>query len=87
MRRKPKVEILKATPCIEGLFLAILQHPKFTQVAAASDVCKREFEANYISADKKTDKRSYIDKFPRRVVEERRAKVPELNAILKAMQV
>ncbi|MCK4946371.1 MAG: RloB domain-containing protein, partial [Alphaproteobacteria bacterium] len=30
MRKKPLIEMLNATPCIEGLMLAILKHPKFS---------------------------------------------------------
>lgn len=87
MHKKPHVEILKSTPCIEGLFLLILQHPNFSQTSTLSDNCKREFESKYIPADKKTDKRSYADKFPREVLEGRRGSIPELDAILKAMQI
>ena len=87
MKKKPRIEILLTTPCIEGLFLAILQHPNFSQASASSDNCKREFEANYIQADKKTDKRSYAAVFPRAVLDGRRGRVQELDDILKAMQV
>ncbi|MBU0649531.1 MAG: RloB domain-containing protein [Candidatus Omnitrophota bacterium] len=87
MHKKPPIEILKSTPCIEGLFLAILQHPNFSQKNALSDNCKREFEINYISDDKKTDKRSYVDRFTREILDERRKNIQELDAILKAMQV
>ncbi len=87
MRKKPPIQILKATPCIEGLFLAILQHPNFSQSSAPSSMCKREVETRYISADKKTDKRSYAAKFSQEVLENRRRIIPELDAILKAMQV
>ncbi len=59
MNKRPSVEILKATPCIEGLFLAILKHPNFAQQSAISSNCKRIFEIEYIAADKKTDKYAY----------------------------
>jgi hypothetical protein len=87
MRKKPRVEMLKSTPCVEGLLLAVLQHRNFSQASATSDYCKREFETNYISADKKTDKRAYAEQFTEEVVRNRRAAVAELEAILKAMQV
>lgn len=87
MNKRPHIEILKASPCIEGLFLAILKHPGFSQTSALSDNCKREFHARYLSAEKKMDKRSYADKFPRTVLDDRRTNVPELDVILKAMQV
>lgn len=87
MNKRPRIEVLKSTPCIEGLFLAILRHPGFSQVSASSDNCKREFHAKYISEDKKMDKRPYADKFSRAVIDERRAQVLELDVILRAMQI
>lgn len=87
MNKRPRIEILTSTPCIEGLFLAVLKHPGFSQASASSNNCKREFYEKYISADKKTDKRAYADKFPRALLDRNRVSVPELGAILKAMQV
>lgn len=87
MRKKPRVEMLKSTPCVEGLLLAVLQHRNFSQTSVTSDYCKREFEAKYIPADKKTDKRSYAERFTEEIIRSRRAAVAELEAILKAMQV
>jgi len=87
MHKRPRIGILRATPCVEGLFLAILQCPNFSQDRKASSNCKREFETKYIPADKKTDKRSYADEFPRAVLDGRRGSVQELDDILKAMQV
>lgn len=87
MNKRPHVEVLKATPCIEGLFLAILKHPGFSQVSAVSDSCKRDFHADYISEEKKMDKRSYATRFSKTILDSRRGQVPELDIILKAMQV
>ncbi len=87
MRKKPRIEILQTTPCIEGLFLAILRYPNFSPASTSSAYCKREFENNYIAADKKTDKRSFANKFPREALDKHRSSVPELDAILRAMQV
>jgi len=87
MRKKPRVEMLLSTPCVEGLFLAILQHHNFSQASATSSYCKQEFEAKYIPADKKTDKRAYAERFTQRVIEDRRHAVLELDAVLKAMQI
>lgn len=87
MKKRPRIEVLNATPCIEGLFLAILNQSSFSQASATTDYCKREFETKYMASDRKTDKRSYIDKFPKTLLDERRTNVPELDFILKAMQV
>jgi len=87
MKKRPRVEMLKTTPCIEGLFLAVLRYPKFSQTSLSSDGCKREFEKCYLTSERKTNKRSYADKFPRALLDERRMNIPELDYILKAMQV
>ena len=86
MKKKPSVGILNATPCIEGLFLAILRYPNFSQKSATSDNCKREFEASYLSAEKKMDKRAYASHFSKEVLDRIRKDITELDAILKAMQ-
>lgn len=87
MRKRPRIEMLKATPCIEGLLLAILEYPDFSQQSTTSDKSKKAFKAKYLSEDKKIDKRSYERIFSRQIIEERRKAVPELDAILKAMEV
>ncbi len=85
IKQKPCIKILEATPCIEGLFLAILKFPNFSQSTAQSTICKKEFEQVYIRANKKTDKRSYATVFPRTMIEGCRNGVLELNCILEAM--
>jgi len=81
MNKKPRIEMLYATPCIEGLMLAILNHPKFSQTKALSDDCKRMF-AKYVSEDKKTDRRAYEGVFTKKILEARRKDVEELKSIL-----
>ena len=58
MRKKPHIEMLKTTPCIEGLLLAILDLG-FSQQATTSIESKRIFKSNYLPEEKKTDKCSY----------------------------
>ena len=87
MKKRPKIEILKSTPCIEGLFLAILGHNNFSQIGSRSDQCKREFEAHHMADDRKTDKRAYASKFTKVILDAQRKVIAELEAILKAMQV
>ncbi len=87
MNKRPSIEVLKATPCIEGLFLAILGHTNFSQAGTSTDHCKRVFEANYMTDDRKTDKRAYANRFGKAVIDAQRRIISELDAILKAMQV
>ena len=67
MKKKPRIEMLNATPCIEGLMLAILKHPKFSQTKTTSDDCKRIFN-KYVPEDKKTDRRSYEGVFTKKIL-------------------
>jgi len=87
MRTRPPIIILPVQPCIEGLFLAILNHNNFSQANATSDFCKREFERNYIPADRKTDHRAYPQHFPRVVLDSQRRNVAQLDAILRAVNI
>lgn len=82
IKEKPCIEILWAAPCIEGLFLSILDNTN----PNLSDDCKREFEKNYIPSNKKTDKGSYTGIFTKDVLNQQRKNISELDAILKAMQ-
>lgn len=85
IRKKPPIEILKATPCIEGLFLKILNHPNFSQKKVSSDICKRIFKARYNFKGKKTNKHSYENIFTKKIFLIRRKEVQELENILNAM--
>lgn len=87
IKKKPPIKILKTSPCIEGLFLAILQYTSFSPTNASSNECKSLFEKNYISADKKTDKRSYNEIFTQEIINNRRKNLPQLEEILRAMQI
>ena len=83
MKKRPRIEILKATPCIEGLLLAILGRAR----AMPSDDCKSTFEAQCIASNKKTAKRSYERLFSKEILDEKRHDLNGLDIILKAMGV
>ncbi|MFC1546407.1 RloB domain-containing protein, partial [bacterium] len=83
MNKKPKIKILKASPCIEGLFLLILNHKE----SLTSEKCKSLFESKYLASDKKTDWRSYERIFTKQMLDDNRKTINELNVILKAMEV
>ncbi len=85
-KKKPPVNILLSTPCIEGLLLTILDHQGFSQNTATSDDCKRMLRDHYMPADKMTDKRSYVRLFSKERLNDRRACVAELGKILNAME-
>lgn len=87
MKKKPGIQILNSTPCIEGLFLLILEHKNFSGKKENSAECKKIFEENYIPKGRKTDKREYVRVFPREMIEKRRREVRELEGVLRAMGV
>jgi hypothetical protein len=77
MNKKPGMQIILSEPCIEGLLLRILGE----RVPDSSDACKRSFH-NFISEDKKTQKRSYERLFTKDVLMDKRSNIPALNEIL-----
>ncbi len=87
MKTRPPIVILPVQPCIEGLFLAILNHNNFSQTNAKSDFCKREFERFYLSGDRKTDYHAYSQYFQKAVLDSQRRNVAQLDAILKAINI
>lgn len=84
MHKRPCIQMLSATPCIEGLLLAILD-TGFSQQAATSSESKRIFETKYLPADKKTDRCSYGRILPKQIIEKHRTRIAELHAILTSM--
>jgi len=83
MKKRPETEVLKSTPCIEGLFLTILDHDG----NISSDKCKSFFESTYLTSDRKTDKRAYKRLFPKKMLNKKRYFITELDNILNAMEV
>ncbi len=83
MKKRPKIIVLKSTPCIEGLFLVILGYAGNN----SSNQCKNIFESKYLAPNKKTDKRSYEHLFSKDMLDEKRILIIELNNILKAMSI
>jgi len=81
MKRRPATEVLISTPCIEGLFLTILEH----DVKISSDKCKSIFESTYLTSDRKTDKRAYERLFPKKMLDKKRIVINELDNILNAI--
>lgn len=86
IRENPQIKIIQIYPCIEGLFLEILEHPNFSRHRVLSSFCKSEFE-KYIPADKQTEELAYSSLFPKEKLEFRRKRIKELDIILRTMQI
>ncbi|MCZ0932853.1 MAG: hypothetical protein OXJ52_06865 [Oligoflexia bacterium] len=73
---------LVVQPCIEGLFLDILDQSK----PQTSRECKKMFEKNFLNEKKKLNHKSYQKIFDRNKLEKARNKIPLLNKILKIFE-
>jgi hypothetical protein len=64
-----KITVLLSDPCIEGEFLAVLQHAGFNKTGKSPEVCKRVFHQRYLSEDDKMDRDCYKRFFTRELFE------------------
>jgi len=75
---KNNLMILKSIPILEKLLVNILDPNK-----SLNDLrWKSHFERNYIGTNKRTDVREYQRLFTRNVIEEARARLPELQSLI-----
>jgi len=84
---KYKMKIIKAIPCIEGLFLAILKHPGINSPTVRSDWCKNTFEKKYLSKDQKINKTAYNRIFSKRKLEKAKNYIAELEDVLQIFRI
>lgn len=83
---KNRISISCSSPCIEGLFLDILQHSGFNSATSRSSECKKVFHQNYIPEKKKYQKDNYTRVFPKSLLEKQRKKIPLLDVIIKVFE-
>ncbi|MCY4512228.1 MAG: hypothetical protein OXB86_00905 [Bdellovibrionales bacterium] len=74
--------VLVVQPCIEGLFLEILDRSK----PRTSRKCKKIFEKNYLNSKDKLHHKSYQTIFNKNKLENARSRLPLLNKILKIFE-
>jgi len=72
--RTNKLELIWSVPCIEGLFLKIIE-PTFNPLVKSTNECKRLFADNYFNDDEKLDFRKYEIIFSYALLESRRVQV------------
>jgi len=82
--RTNKLELIWCIPCIEGLFLKILETAFDASVKTTSE-CKRLFEGKYLSEGAKLDPEKYAKIFSHGFIESKRGQVQELDRIIKLM--
>jgi len=76
----PHMSVEIITPCTEALLLAILNEGVWPK--KKSPGCKSEFEKRYINEKKRRDQTAYARVFPKKLLDEMRTKVPQLEKII-----
>jgi hypothetical protein len=80
--KEKNIELLENTPCLESLFITILDK-KYNQ---NSNWFKHEFESKYLDRKKRDELDEYIKLFPKKLLEEERSKIEELNKLISIME-
>lgn len=75
-------KVLIASPCIEKLFLEILDQSKLK----TTKECKKIFETKYLNRKDKLSSQSYQKIFNKDKLEDARRKIPLLNRVLKIFE-
>ncbi len=76
------IELIENTPCLEYLFLSILDSAKDINSAE----CKKIFEAKYINKKKRRELCEYNKIFPKELLNKKRKTVKTLDYIIKIME-
>ena len=84
--KKYGLDIIETQPCVEGLYLLILGKQKSSVLTMPSNQCKREFEENYLDAQKKLNFKEYEHIFPLHLLEEKRSTILELDRLISYME-
>lgn len=82
--QKHGVELIFSNPCVEGLFLQILDTSQNWKSKNAKD-CEREFHSRFLNESQKLESERYSDIFKREVLEEARMRIPSLDLIIKKL--
>lgn len=75
------IKLIGCTPCIEGLYLLILE-PSFNPESLSSAQCKAKFEHAYLNKHHKLDWRHYAKIFPINILEEAKKRILILDIII-----
>ena len=81
LARQQKIDLIGAIPCIEGLFLSILNKP----VPESSQQCKNTLKKQLPSFNQ-LERKSYTSHLSKEVLEEARTRIPDLNKLLKYLE-
>lgn len=77
-----KITMSYSDPCLDALLLTILK-PSSDYSLKGSAYCKKEFEGEFITANKRSSSLLYERFFTRTVLQEARKHIPELDEIIR----
>ncbi len=80
-----QIDIIKAIPCIEGLFLEILGGNRDTIARMSSSECKAKFEEEHLNSKQKLDHREYDGIFTKELLDSKKEEINVLNTLIKYM--
>lgn len=81
LAKKYGIELIGSQPCIEGVFLTVLES-KSSVKYMSSDDCKKKFERKYMNHKKKIDSREYERTFSREMISAARDRCSTVARIL-----
>lgn len=79
--RQSHLDLIWSIPCVEGLYLAILER-EWNPAGHTSAECKTRFEDNYLNEREKMIPEQYGRFFSYELLENLRLSIPELNKII-----
>lgn len=77
------IELIENTPCLESVLISILDK-KLNETR--SSVCKDTFESKYLDKKKRSELGEYTKLLPKKLLDTKRLKVPELNKLISIME-
>ena len=83
--KRAGIVLLQSDPCLEALLLNIVV-PGTDASSLTTAQCKRSFEANHIPANRRASISHYRRVFSRRVLDEARPRVPELDSLIRLIE-
>lgn len=81
--KKERIYLIENDPCLECLLITILDK-KYT--GKSSKWYKTQFESKYIEGRKRDNLESYRKVLPKKILEERRPNVPELELLISIIE-
>lgn len=83
--RNEDFELIGNTPCIEGLFLSIL-NPGVEHAGRSSSACKREFEKTHLAAARIINDKDCQKLFAKAVLDKTRTRIANLHRLIQIME-